>query len=606
MEGYLLKWENYVYFWQRRYFILHKGVLYVSKAKGLPSIGTIHLGVSQIIKNHKKPTRFYIDTGMNKVHLKAYSITEADDWYRALLHSQSEIKQQESEITIRPSLIDSDNSSLHYISTKIGEMWSVHAQIEETLDLLPSNLVKNTPGLIKASKLCGDIKNLASEMLGIIEEDPSHVKSLNNTDFGSFEITKGNKQSILLAENPKNINIGSDFEDAQSSGKFELASDYHVEFTPRLPHRTCLPYLRDPTTKYYIWKVIKDSIGLDLSKIAVPVYYNEPISMLQRITEDLSYNEIILKACDSDNSLLRLAYVACFAVTSYTSSDYRNMKPFNPLLGETFELEADNFHLISEQVSHHPPISALHCEHPRYIFWGSTEIRNSFKGTYLLINPLCPTHLVLKETGDHFFWTKPQTSAHNIIIGRIYVQHFGRIEIINYKTGEKAILEFKKAGWFEKRKTEVTGSVYDTNGTEKYQLKGHWNKGMEIMNLETQEVIEAWSLHPFPENFEWNYYFNDFGLQLNISPDLYPAAIAPTDSRYRPDQRALESGDLKTAGSEKLRLEEKQRAARRKLEESGEIYKPRWFTLENEEWKYIGGYWENKEKVLFVDVPDIF
>jgi hypothetical protein len=40
------------------------------------------------------------------------------------------------------------------------------------------------------------------------------------------------------------------------------------------------------------------------------------------------------------------------------------------------------------------------------------------------------------------------------------------------------------------------------------------------------------------------------------------AAVAPTDSRARPDQRALEVGEVDTATSDKLRLEDKQRKAR--------------------------------------------
>ena len=39
--------------------------------------------------------------------------------------------------------------------------------------------------------------------------------------------------------------------------------------------------------------------------------------------------------------------------------------------------------------------------------------------------------------------------------------------------------------------------------------------------------------------------------------------MAPTDTRRRPDQRALENGDMKLATSEKNRLEEKQRAVRK-------------------------------------------
>lgn len=46
--------------------------------------------------------------------------------------------------------------------------------------------------------------------------------------------------------------------------------------------------------------------------------------------------------------------------------------------------------------------------------------------------------------------------------------------------------------------------------------------------------------------------------------------IAPTDSRLRPDQRLMEDGRWDEANAEKLRLEEKQRAARRAREHDAE------------------------------------
>ncbi len=44
--------------------------------------------------------------------------------------------------------------------------------------------------------------------------------------------------------------------------------------------RTTLPALKPPDQKISVWKVIKDAIGKDLSRFCVPVYFNEPISML--------------------------------------------------------------------------------------------------------------------------------------------------------------------------------------------------------------------------------------------------------------------------------------------------------------------------------------
>jgi len=44
--------------------------------------------------------------------------------------------------------------------------------------------------------------------------------------------------------------------------------------------------------------------------------------------------------------------------------------------------------------------------------------------------------------------------------------------------------------------------------------------------------------------------------------------LPPTDSRFRPDQRALENGNYEVASNEKHRLEEKQRAVRRLMEKN--------------------------------------
>jgi oxysterol-binding protein 1 len=40
-----------------------------------------------------------------------------------------------------------------------------------------------------------------------------------------------------------------------------------------------------------------------------------------------------------DNSLMRILSVAAFAVSGYASTDGRSCKPFNPLLGETYEAD---------------------------------------------------------------------------------------------------------------------------------------------------------------------------------------------------------------------------------------------------------------------------
>ena len=54
----------------------------------------------------------------------------------------------------------------------------------------------------------------------------------------------------------------------------------------------------------------------------------------------------------------------------YLCAVHRTKKPFNPMLGETYELVTEHFKFMSEQVSHHPPISAYIQEGNGYTLTG--------------------------------------------------------------------------------------------------------------------------------------------------------------------------------------------------------------------------------------------
>lgn len=85
----------------------------------------------------------------------------------------------------------------------------------------------------------------------------------------------------------------------------------------------------------------------------MPVALNEPLNMLQRLCEDLEYSELLDKAADIDDPYERMVHVAAFAVSAYANSYSRaGNKPFNPLLGETYECirEDKGFRFIAEQV----------------------------------------------------------------------------------------------------------------------------------------------------------------------------------------------------------------------------------------------------------------
>ncbi len=56
-----------------------------------------------------------------------------------------------------------------------------------------------------------------------------------------------------------------------------------------------------PNISISLWSIVKNSIGKDLTKIPVPVNFSEPLSMLQRLTEDFEYGDILHHAAQVED-----------------------------------------------------------------------------------------------------------------------------------------------------------------------------------------------------------------------------------------------------------------------------------------------------------------
>ncbi|CAN1854933.1 Oxysterol-binding protein-related protein 1A, partial [Linum perenne] len=345
---------------------------------------------------------------------------------------------------------------------------------------------------------------------------------------------------------------------------------------PYVKRRKKLPEPAEKERAVSLWSMIKDNIGKDLGKICLPVYFNEPISSLQKCFEDLEYSYLLDRANEwgkRDDNLMRMLNVAAFAVSGYASTNGRLCKPFNPLLGETYEADFPDkgLRFISEKVSHHPMIVACHCEGGGWKMWGDSNLKSKFWGRSIQIDPV--GLLTLKfDDGEVYHWSKVTTSIYNLILGKVYCDHHGTMKIEgNGKYSCK--LKFKEHSMIDRNPHQVQGIVEEkSSGKTVATLLGKWDDSMH-----------------------------------------YIEKLPPTDSRLRPDQRCLEMGQYEMADVEKIRLEQRQRQAR-KMQESG--WKPRWFvkeklengssTTNNYTYRYIGGYWEARENGRWDSCPTIF
>ncbi len=407
--------------------------------------------------------------------------------------------------------------------------------------------------------------------------------------------------------------------------------------------RSRLPVPQPEKNNANFWSFLKHCIGKELSKITMPVQWNEPLSFLQRLSEYMNYSYLLRLAADLDDPERRMRYVAAFAVSALSSNLGRMGKPFNPLLGETYELCGDDFRIMCEQVGHHPPMSAFHAEggDGEYVFHGSLYPKVKFWGKSIEFTPKGTMSIFLPRWNETYTWSNVNCIVHNIIVGSLWMEHQGAMEIVNETTGHRCVLTFKPGGWFSDKDDLhfVEGFTQDPDGQKKSFLYGRWTEYLCVTSVSSLEALfdglridkvdsggnglpkhEPFILGAVPNSevlwevdirgSDADKYYNFSPFTMGLNEMLQDQPLCSTDSRLRPDIRALELGDLERASQEKERLENKQREYRKpfKNKKENEWWTPIWFTaVRNEkskdlDWKFKGDYWQRK----FDKVPDIF
>ncbi|XP_046901137.1 oxysterol-binding protein 2 [Hypomesus transpacificus] len=511
----------------------------------------------------------------------------------------------------------------HHLEETIEQLAKQHNSLERAWREAPSEHTAEGAG--SNQEMDDSDENEDTEFFDAMEDSPSFI-TVTATNHSQHK-RSGSNQSMMSGGVP--TEWSHDDNDSSGSNHLQLCRTRRS----RIPDK--------PNYSLNLWSIMKNCIGKELSKIPMPVNFSEPLSMLQRLTEDLEYSEILDRAARCDSSLDQMCLVAAFSVSSYSTTVHRTAKPFNPLLGETYELDRLDeygYRSICEQVSHHPPAAAHHVTSQRgWNLWQEITIDSKFRGKYISVMPLGSIHLQFHSSGNHYVWSKITSTVHNIIVGKLWIDQSGDIEIANHRTKETCHLKFSPYSYFSRDvPRKVTGVVANSEGIAHYILSGTWDDKMESAKIvessrgcggsegkqktvyQTLQPKLLWKKYPLPANAENMHFFSSLALTLNELED----GVAPTDSRLRPDQRLMEAGLWDEANTQKQHLEERQRLDRRRreakatqaVEEGQEIegYQPLWFerrtddSLGESSYVYRGGYWEAKDRQDWSQCPGIF
>uniref|UniRef100_A0A8C6L1V9 Oxysterol-binding protein n=1 Tax=Nothobranchius furzeri TaxID=105023 RepID=A0A8C6L1V9_NOTFU len=363
-----------------------------------------------------------------------------------------------------------------------------------------------------------------------------------------------------------------------------------------------------PPSSVSLWNILRNNIGKDLSKVAMPVQLNEPLNTLQRLCEELEYSDLLDTANQTEDAYQRMVYVATFAISAYASSYYRaGSKPFNPVLGETYECDRPDkgFRFIAEQVSHHPPVSACHSDSKNFNFWQDMRWKNKFWGKSMEIVPMGTTHVTLPAFGDHYEWNKVTSCIHNILSGQRWIEHYGEISIKNINSDVcQCKVTFVKAKSWSSAVNEIEGVITDSNGKVIHSLFGKWHES--VFQGEPPAATCIWRPGPVPENKDQYYGFTQFAVELNELDSSLRPLLPPTDTRFRPDQRLLEEGNVDAAEEQKQRIEQLQRERRKVLQDNNMTHQPRFFKKSKDDsWVSNKTYWELRREPGFskMDFP---
>lgn len=624
-SGWLSKWTNIIGGYQKRWFVLSDGMLCYYKNRDEMAHtcrGTICLSGATI--DSDETCKFVISRNGYAYHVKADSQEDKQRWIEALTAARDAASTDDRDSQM-PFTAGRDSDTTQAV-TLMSTMKQKLNDIKACVDLINNHGTALQHSITEMENSSNDDDRLrdVSDMAVVFQATAS---SLVNACTDYFDLAESHsrqwvtlfqseqEQRVRLEQIVKSLTevhsqtLSRTLSDEGNLEYFDCSDEFNtseIEFptmqvyqavddsgpSVKRKRRTRIP--DRPNVSANLWAILKNCIGKDLTKMPLPVAFAEPLSMLQRLTEDFEYAHVLDKASQCPDVQQQFVYIAAFVASSYSTTIGRTGKPFNSLLGETYECDRTSdlgWKSIAEQVSHHPPMAALFCEGRAWQMWMDESMQTKFRGATLHIIPQGECHLQFTD-GNRYSWRKPTTNIHNIIIGKLWVEQEGDVEIRCFTSDVKCHLTFSSAGWFGET-WSVKGVIKNGTGKPVFEITGKYSTQIEYKPAGTKTSgTVVWKRTDPPKDSAKYYNFTVLSCQLN---EMEPG-VAPTDSRNRPDQRLMEEGKFDDANAMKKNLEDWQRANKK------DTWTPAWFKrrrdhdTNTEMWTYGGEYWSCKTK----------
>lgn len=628
MQGVLLKRRRKkLQGFTKRFFILNfkYGTLSYFKIDNNKLRGQMPI-IDSIVSANSKTAEIFVDSGMEVWDLKALNKQDFDAWINAF----NVVKKKKLQVLddTAQNTASSREADLEYIHLKLGTIAaSVHLASSETI----------------AQELKALQENVSELMTKLLATDTNSIAS--SAEFYDASETMASNTGVVLMSGKTADKAQSDDESSDDSGDSlkESSSDSELE-TEELPNpnpelavpsvtddsgtapdlyplpldpvdRQCDidPFEHEPPS---LLSFVRKNVGKDLSSLSMPVDMNEPLSILQRYSEMVEYSNLIDNALqgaypeESGELLLRIASFSVTYLSPLRAKVRSCRKPFNPLLGETFELvrEDKGLRMLCEKISHKPLVFALFVETNDWTLAFSPVPTQKFWGKTSEIYTNGAVKLTIRKTGEVFTWSQPTCVLKNIIAGEKYTEPSGSFTVKS-SSGQKAVVEFAKGGMFSGRSEDLVIKAYDSLKKQlPYTVSGTWTESMTLKTHTTEKTI--WTAGKLLDGYEKKFGFTEFAGSLGKITSIEENHLPPNDSRLRPDIHAYSRGNIEEAETLKQKLEQGQRERRA----ANASHTPFFFEQvggdpehpETGDWVYKTGassYWERRKTNNWADLP---
>ncbi|KAK9833077.1 hypothetical protein WJX74_006386 [Apatococcus lobatus] len=381
-----------------------------------------------------------------------------------------------------------------------------------------------------------------------------------------------------------------DFHDAEEA---VLHPDAHEEGGLAFNNRELLESQRSA-----IYELIRDmgmkflTGHINLINMSLPVKMFEPRSYLEKLTDVWVYPALLTKAASCTDPVERMRWTVTWFVAGLQHVFQSWRKPFNPLLGETYQAsQPDGSTVQMEQISHHPPISAFQITGPGYLFVGHSQPEVTFRANAIKTTAKGMRMLHFAD-GTSIDIVYPAYYMRGILSGTPRGEMVGTARFTDATHGLVCDVTFGKADGAapsdrllnrsdtctatlcQLDRTNLASAQANSSASADASQERGWSKrlggltgrltSLSLINRadnglpEGSQVIGR-GLGNWLSYFEWDHhrYWSIGESHATLwQPD--PAAL-PSDCRFREDLVALRAGDVKQSQVLKEQLEVRQR-----------------------------------------------